>query len=99
MLLAIPAMATDEDKPLPQESQVKMLKAQREIQAEQARMADLQKQFDTMQENLKKLHAYMENECTAAAKKENVDLTKYNCDVDTLKFVPKLPAQKKDDKK
>ncbi|MGA7626634.1 MAG: hypothetical protein WCA91_23960, partial [Candidatus Acidiferrales bacterium] len=38
------------------------------------------------------------NECSAAAKKENVDLTKYSYDVDKLAFVPKTAA-KKDDKK
>jgi hypothetical protein len=31
----------------------------------------------------------MENECSVAAKQANVDLTKFNCDVDKLTFVPK----------
>jgi len=61
VLLAIPVMAAD-DKPLPQDSQVKMLKAEREIQAEQAKIADLQKQFETLKANLKQLQTYMENE-------------------------------------
>ena len=102
MLFAIPvvapAMAVADDKPLPQESQVKMLKAEREIQAEQAKIAELQKQFETLKANLKTLQTYMQNECTAAAKKENVDLTKYSCDVDKLTFVPKPPPEKKGDK-
>ena len=98
MLVAIPLMAADDNKPLPQDSQIKMLKAEREIQAEQAKMTELQKEFDTLKKNLKDLQTYMENECSAAAKKENVDLTKYSCDVDKLAFVPKT-AVKKDDKK
>jgi septal ring factor EnvC (AmiA/AmiB activator) len=98
VLVAIPVMAADDSKPLPQESQVKMLKAEREIQAEQAKMTELQKEFDTLKKNLKDLQTYMENECTAAAKKENVDLKKYSCDVDKLAFVPKTDA-KKDEKK
>jgi hypothetical protein len=99
VLLAIPVMAADDEKPLPQDSQVKMLKAEREIQAEQAKMADLQKQFDLLKANLKTLQTYMENECSAAAKKENVDLTKYSCDVDKLTFVLKPPPEKKGDAK
>jgi hypothetical protein len=57
-------------------------------------MADLQKEFDTLRKNLKELRTYMENECIAAAKKENVDLKKYSCDVDKLSFA--LKTDKKD---
>jgi hypothetical protein len=69
-------MAADDNKPLPPESQIKMLKAEREIQAEQAKMTELQKEFDTSKKILKDLRTYMENECSAAAKKENVVLAK-----------------------
>jgi septal ring factor EnvC (AmiA/AmiB activator) len=102
LLFAIPVIAAQEDKPLPQESQIKMLKAQREIQAEEAKMTELQKEFDTLKKNLKDLQTYMENECTAAAKKENIDLKKYSCDVDKFTFVPKTSVKedaKKDEKK
>jgi septal ring factor EnvC (AmiA/AmiB activator) len=94
MLVAMPLMAADDSKPLPQDSQVKMLKAEREIQAEQAKMTELQKEFDTLKKNLKDLQTYMENECVAAAKKENIDLKKYSCDVDKLAFVPKTAPAK-----
>ena len=93
ILFATPLLGAD-DKPLPEENQVKMLKAQREIQAEQAKMAEMQKQYEVLQKNLKELRTFMENECVAAAKKANVDLTKYSCDVDKLTFV--LKADKKE---
>lgn len=57
-------------------------------------MTELQKEFDRLKKNLKVLQTYVENECSAAAKKENVDLTKYRCDVDKLAFVPKTAAKK-----
>ena len=93
ILFATPLLGAD-DKPLPEENQVTMLKAQREIQAEQAKMAEMQKQYEVLQKNLKELRTFMENECVAAAKKANVDLTKYSCDVDKLTFV--LKADKKE---
>ena len=94
ILLAIPLAAQD-DKPLPQDSQVKILKAVRTLQQLQMQMSDLQTQA-------RQLQIYMENECVTAAKASNVDLTKFNCDVDKLTFVPKPPKkadEKKDEKK
>jgi hypothetical protein len=91
VLLAIPVMAADDNKPLPQESQVKLLKAERQLQQLTMQMADLQRQA-------RELQIYMENECVSAAKASNVDLTKFNCDVDKLTFVPK-PEKKEGDKK
>jgi len=82
MLLAIPVLAADDNKPLPQDSQVKILKAVRQLQQIQMQMSDLQQQA-------RQLQVYMENECVAAAKASNVDLAKFNCDVDKLTFVPK----------
>ena len=90
ILLAIPALAADDNKPLPQDSQIKILKAVRELQSIEMQMSDLQRQA-------RQLQVFMENECVNAAKTSNVDLTKFNCDVDKLTFVPK-PA-KKDEKK
>jgi hypothetical protein len=46
VLAAMPAMAADEAKPLPQDSQVKMLKAERDIQQVQIQMANLQNQYN-----------------------------------------------------
>jgi septal ring factor EnvC (AmiA/AmiB activator) len=97
ILFATPLLGADE-KPLPQENQVKMLKAQREIQAEQAKMGEMQKEYEVLQKNLKELRTFMENECVAAAKKENVDLTKYSCDVDKLTFVLKTDKKEADKK-
>jgi len=82
ILLAIPVLAADDNKPLPQDSQVKILKAVRQLQQIQMQMSDLQQQA-------RQLQIYMENECVAAAKASSVDLTKFNCDVDKLTFVPK----------
>jgi hypothetical protein len=39
-------------------------------------MTELPNEFDTLKKNLKDLQTYMENECSAAAKKENVVLAK-----------------------
>ena len=91
ILLAIPVLAADDNKPLPQESQVKILKAVRTLQQLQMQMSDLQRQA-------RELQVYMENECITAAKASNVDLTKFNCDVDKLTFVPK-PDKKAEEKK
>jgi len=90
ILLAIPVLAADDNKPLPQDTQVKILKATRQLQQIQMQMSDLQQQA-------RQLQIYMENECVAAAKASNVDLTKFNCDVDKLTFVPK--PEKKAEKK
>lgn len=81
-MLAIPVFASDDNKPLPQDTQVKMLKATRQLQQIQMQVSDLQQQA-------RQLQVYMENECVAAAKASNVDLAKFNCDVDKLTFVPK----------
>ena len=90
ILLAIPVLAADDNKPLPQDTQIKILKATRQLQQIQIQMSDLQQQA-------RQLQIYMENECVAAAKASNVDLTKFNCDVDKLTFVPK--PEKKAEKK
>ena len=66
---------------MPQESQVKILKAVRQLQQIQMQMSDLQTPGA-------RTANYMENECVTAAKASNVDLTKFNCDVDKLTFVP-----------
>jgi hypothetical protein len=89
LLAAIPAMAADEPKAMPQDSQVKMLKAQRDMQALQMKMSGLQDQFKEAMNTAKQLQMEMENECVVAAKSAGVDLTKYNCDVDKLTFVLK----------
>jgi len=89
LLLASPALAADDNKPFSPETQVKLLKAQRQIQHQQIRIADLQRQYDQATATITKLQAEMESECAAAAKASNVDLTKYNCDLDQLMFVPK----------
>jgi len=93
LLAAIPAMAADEPKPLPQDSQLKMLKAQRDMQQLQLKMTGLQDQYKDAVLAAQQLQAQMENECVVAAKTAGVDLTKYNCDVDKLTFVLK-PAPK-----
>jgi hypothetical protein len=89
LLAAIPAMAADEPKPMPQDSQVKMLKAQRDLQQVQIQMDGLQNQYTQTLKQAKDLRAQMESECVVAAKTAGVDLTKYNCDVDKLTFVLK----------
>jgi len=89
LLAAIPAMAADEPKPMPQDSQVKMLKAQRDLQQLQIQVTNLQSQYNDAIKQAQELRAQMENECVVAAKTAGVDLTKYSCDVDRLTFVVK----------
>src|SRR5271167_4325785 len=85
----MPGLAADDNKPLPAETQIKLLKAQREIQQQQIKIADLQRQFDQATGAIKQLQAQMESDCAAAAEEAKVDLTKFTCDLDALAFVPK----------
>jgi hypothetical protein len=93
ILLATPALAADGNMPFSPDRQIKFLKIQRQIQQLQLHMADLQRQYEQAAGTIKQLQEEQESECTAAAKASNVDLTRYNCDLDELKFVPK-PARK-----
>ena len=99
-LAAAPLMA-QESKPLSADAQIKLLKAERQVQQVRIQMADLQRQFDQATFTVKQLQAQMEADCAAAAAESKVDLTKYACDVDKLAFVPKPaespkpPAEKK----
>ena len=103
ILLVLPALAADDaakaNKPLPQDSQIKLLRAQRQFQQLQMQMSNLQRQYDQAVKDAKDLQTEMANDCTASAKEANVDLTKFTCDLDTLTFVPraeeKKPAEKK----
>ena len=89
ILLAFPALAADDalkaNKPLPQDAQIKLLKAQR--------------QYDQAVKEAKDLQTEMANECSAAAKASNVDLGKFTCDLDTLTFVPRAEEKKAEEKK
>ncbi len=89
MLLASTALAADDSKSFSSDTQIKLLKVQRQIQQLQIQIADLQRQFDQATNNIKHLQAQLESECSTAAKALNVDLSKYNCDLDQLTFVPK----------
>ncbi len=103
LLLAFPALAADDaakaNKPLPQDSQIKLLKAQRQFQQLQMQMSNLQRQFDQAVKDGKDLQTQMANDCTAAAKESNVDLNKFTCDLDSLTFVPKAEEKKAEEKK
>ena len=68
---------------------LKLLKSLRQIQEQQIKIADLQRQFDQATTLIKQLQGQMEADCAAAAKEAKVDLTKYTCDLDQLAFVAK----------
>jgi len=89
ILLAAPALAADDDKPFPPDTQIKFLKTQRQIQQLQLQMSDLQRQFDQATTAIKQLQGQMEADCAAASRAANVDLAKYSCDLDQLMFVPR----------
>ncbi len=103
ILLAFPALAADDapkaNKPLPQDAQIKLLKAQRQFQQIQMQMSNLQRQYDQAVKDAKDLQTEMANECSAAAKASNVDLGKFTCDLDTLTFVPRAEEKKAEEKK
>jgi flagella basal body P-ring formation protein FlgA len=104
LLLALPALAAADDtaktnKPLPQDAQIKLLKAQRQFQQLQMQMSNLQRQYDQAVKDAKDLQTEMANDCTAAAKAANVDLGKFTCDLDSLTFVPRAEDKKAEEKK
>jgi hypothetical protein len=103
ILLVLPALAADDaakaNKPLPQDVQIKLLKAQRQFQQTQMQMSNLQREFDQTVKNAKDLQAEMANDCAAAAKQSNVDLSKFTCDLDSLTFVPRAEEKKAEEKK
>ena len=76
-----------------------MLKAQRQFQQIQMQMSNLQGQYDQAVKDAKDLQTEMANECSAAAKQSNVDLSKFTCDLDSLTFVPRTEEKKAEDKK
>ena len=103
ILLALPALAADDaqktNKPLPQDAQIKLLKAQRQLQQLQMQMSNLQRQYDQAVKDAKDLQTEMANACTAAAKTASVDLSKFTCDLDSLTFAPRVEDKKTEEKK
>lgn len=91
LMLAVPALSqsNSENKPLPQETQIKLLKSQRQLQQIQLQMGDLQRQYKEAVKQANDLQVQMNDECGAAAKQSNVDLAKYTCDMDSLTFAPR----------
>jgi type VI protein secretion system component VasK len=86
------------NKPLPQESQIKLLKAQRQLQQIQLQIQNLQRQYDQAVKDARELQAQMSNDCSEAAKQSNVNLSNFSCDLDSLTFAPR-PEEKKPDVK
>jgi hypothetical protein len=106
ILVALPVIAQEAakpNKPLPQESQIKLLKAQRQLQQIQLQITNLQRQYDQAVKDARDLQSEMSNDCSEAAKQSNVDLSKFTCDLDSLTFAPrsedKKPEAKKSDEK
>src|SRR5919108_2237633 len=103
ILLALPALAADDttktSKPLPQDAQIKLLKAQRQFQQVQMQMSSLQRQYDQAMKDAKDLQTEMASDCAAAAKQSSVDLSKFTCDLDSLTFVPRAEDKKAEEKK
>ncbi len=102
ILLGLPAFAADktsDSKPLPQDTQIKVLKAQRQMQQIQIQISSLQRQYEEAIKQLKDLQIQMVEDCGAAAKELSVDQAKYTCDVEALAFVPKADDKKAEDKK
>jgi len=105
VLLGVPAIAQTApaanekavaNKPLPEETQIKMLKAERDLQKLQLQIGDLQRQYQDAMKQAQALQRAMGDECAAAAKASGVDLTKFTCDVDSLTFAPRPEPKKAD---
>jgi len=92
LVLAATGAVAQDSKPFTPETQIKFLKAQRDMQTLQLKIADLQRQFDQAAAAIKEVQAQLEADCATAAKAAEVDLTRYNCDLDKLAFVPKPAA-------
>jgi hypothetical protein len=107
ILVGLPVVgqeAAKTQKPLPQDSQIKLLKTQRQLQQIQIQINNLQRQYDQAVKDARDLQSQMSSDCSEAAKQANVDLSKFTCDLDTLTFAPraeekKPEAKKADDKK
>jgi hypothetical protein len=98
LLVALPAVAADDasktNKPLPQDAQIKLLKAQRQMQQLQMQVSSLQRQYEQAVKDARDLQAQMGNDCASAAKQSNVDLSKFTCDLDSLTFMPRAEEKK-----
>ena len=103
VLLAIPAFAADNannpNKALPQETQIRLLKGQRQMQQLQMQMSNLQRQYDDAVKQFRDLQGQMGSDCTAAMKDAKLDQEKYTCDLDSLSFVPNTDDKKVAEKK
>jgi peptidoglycan hydrolase CwlO-like protein len=102
-LLTIPAFAADNanntNKALPQDAQIKLLKAQRQLHQLQMQMSNLQRQYDDAVKQAKELQTEMGSDCAEAAKQSSVDLNKFTCDLDSLTFTPRPEEKKTAEKK
>ncbi len=98
ILIAIPVLAADDAKPLPQDVQVKMLKEQRTMHALELQMAQLQAQYEMDSKNLKAVTTDLVSDCTSATKAANLDPEKFTCDLNAMTIVvkpePKAEAKK-----
>jgi hypothetical protein len=98
ILIAIPVLAADDAKPLPQDLQVKMLKEQRTMHALELQMAQLQAQYQLDSKNLKQVTDDLVTDCAGATKAANLDPNKFTCDLDAMTIVVK-PEPKAEPKK
>ena len=98
ILIAIPVLAADDAKPLPQEVQIKLLKEQRSITSLQIQMAQLQAQYDQDQKALKQATTDLLADCSSATKAANLDPEKFTCDLNAMTIVAK-PEPKAEAKK
>ncbi len=91
LLLAVPAMSQskDDNKPLPQDTQIKLLKTQRQLQQIQVQINGLERQYKEAVKQSTDLQTEMNSDCATAAKTANVDLSKFTCDLDSLTFAPR----------
>lgn len=97
-LVAIPVLAADDAKPLPQDMQVKMLKEQRTMHSLELQMAQLQAQYQLDSKNLKQVTSDLVTDCASATKAANLDPDKFTCDLDAMTIVVK-PEPKPEPKK
>ena len=90
VVFLLPAFPAEEPKPLPKDTQLSLLKAERQLKQLQTQLVELHRQFDQAQNAVRQLQVQMEADCVTAAKAASVDLTKFSCDLDTLTFAPRV---------
>ena len=85
-------LAAEDPKPLPKDTQISLLKAERQLKQLQTQLTDLQRQYEATMVTVRQVQTQMQKDCATAAAEAKIDLGKFTCDLETLSFAPKPSA-------